>query len=276
MAIIDGKIIAKQIREQIKKEVSKLKMAPGLATILVGEDPASQVYVKNKNAACKEAGMESFHQHFPAGISEKELVDYVQKLNDNPKVHGILVQLPLPKQINANKILELISPTKDVDGFHPVNLGRLVAGQEGFRPCTPFGVMKLIESTGIEVAGKNAVVIGRSNIVGKPVALMLLAANATVTVCHSKTKNLEKVVSEADIVVAAIGKPELVKGSWIKKGAVVIDVGINRVNGKLIGDVEFDEASKRASHITPVPGGVGSMTIAMLLWNTLQAFKSPQ
>ncbi|MDO8519303.1 MAG: bifunctional methylenetetrahydrofolate dehydrogenase/methenyltetrahydrofolate cyclohydrolase FolD, partial [Deltaproteobacteria bacterium] len=254
--------------------VAKLKTPPGLATVLVGGDPASQVYVKNKNSACEEAGMVSFHQKFPESISEGELIAHVQKLNDNPKVHGILVQLPLPKQIDSSKILNLVSPEKDVDGFHPVNMGRLVAGQPGLRPCTPFGVMKLIESTGIPIAGKNAVVIGRSNIVGKPVALLLLAANATVTVCHSQTKNLEKIVSEADIVVAAIGKPEFVKGSWIKKGAVVIDVGINRVNGKLIGDVEFAEASRRASHITPVPGGVGPMTIAMLLANTLQAAKN--
>lgn len=272
--IIDGKEISKQIREQIKAEVVKLKSPPGLATVLVGEDPASQVYVKNKNAACVEAGMVSHHQLFPLTVSEKKLIAHVQKLNGNPAVHGILVQLPLPKQIDASKILNLISPDKDVDGFHPVNVGRLTLGEKGLRPCTPSGVMKLIESTGMDMKGKNAVVIGRSNIVGKPVALMLLAADATVTICHSKTKDLAKVVSEADIVVAAIGKPEFVKGAWIKKGAVVIDVGINRVNGKLIGDVEFAEASKRAAFITPVPGGVGPMTIAMLLWNTLEVAKA--
>lgn len=275
--IIDGKAIAKKIREEIRLEVATLKskgIVPGLATVLVGSNEASQVYVKNKNKACEEAGMASFHHPLPEATSQNELLVLIQKLNNDPKVHGILVQLPLPKQINSQAVLEGIEPRKDVDGFHPFNMGRLLAGGEAVKPCTPFGIMKLLEAAGCRPEGKNAVVLGRSTIVGKPVALLLLAAHATVTICHSRTKNLDEVVHGADIVIAAIGSPEFVKGSWIKKGAVVVDVGINRTKeGKLVGDVEFEEAEKRASAITPVPGGVGPMTIAMLLWNTLQAAK---
>lgn len=274
--IIDGKAIAKKIREEIRLEVSALKksngIVPGLATVLVGSNEGSQVYVKNKNRACEEAGMASFHHPLAEKTSEKGLLELITKLNSDPKVHGILVQLPLPKQINSQAVLEAIDPRKDVDGFHPFNMGRLLSAGEAVKPCTPFGIMKLLESAGCKPEGKNAVVIGRSTIVGKPVALLLLAAHATVTICHSRTKNLDEVVRGADIVVAAIGSPEFVKGSWIKKGATVIDVGINRAKeGKLVGDVEFDEAAKRAQAITPVPGGVGPMTIAMLLWNTLKA-----
>ncbi|MBI2339515.1 MAG: bifunctional methylenetetrahydrofolate dehydrogenase/methenyltetrahydrofolate cyclohydrolase FolD [Deltaproteobacteria bacterium] len=276
--VIDGKAIAAGIRENLKKEVEAFKkqrgFAPGLATVLVGENPASKVYVKNKNRACEEAGMLSFHHALPEATSEDNLLRLVNQLNTDKQVHGILVQLPLPKQVRSDKILNAVSPAKDVDGFHPVNVGNLVAGNRCLKSCTPFGIMKLIESIKYDLTGKNAVVVGRSNIVGKPVALMLLAAHATVTICHSKTQNLPDVVRRADVVVAAIGRPRFVKGSWIKEGAVVIDVGINRLpDGKLVGDVEFAEASKRASAITPVPGGVGPMTIAMLLWNTLEAAK---
>ena len=276
--IIDGKAIAKKIREEIRLEVASLKkskgIVPGLATVLVGSNEASQVYVKNKNKACEEAGMASFHHPLPETTTLKDLLALIKKLNDDPKVHGILVQLPLPKRINAQAVLEAIDPQKDVDGFHPFNMGRLLSGGETVKPCTPFGIMKLLEAAGCKPEGKSAVVIGRSTIVGKPVALLLLAAHATVTICHSRTKNLDQIVSGADIVVAAIGSPEFLKGAWIKKEAVVIDVGINRTKeGKLVGDVEFDEAAKRAAAITPVPGGVGPMTIAMLLWNTLEAAK---
>src|SRR3989338_9580717 len=276
--IIDGKAVALSIRGNLKKEVEIFRkqngFAPGLATVLVGENPASKVYVKSKNKACEEAGMVSEQIVLSDATSEKELLELVGRLNENPKIHGILVQLPLPKQIRSDKILNAISPAKDVDGFHPVNVGNLVAGNPCLKSCTPFGIMKLIESIKYDLTGKNAVVVGRSNIVGKPVALMLLAAHATVTICHSKTGNLPDIVRRADLVVAAIGRPAFVKGDWIKPGAVVIDVGINRLpDGKLVGDVEFDEASKRASAITPVPGGVGPMTIAMLLWNTLEAAK---
>lgn len=276
--LLDGKSLSAKIRENLKGEVEVFKkkrgFVPGLATILVGDNPASQVYVKNKNQACVEMGMRSHHQNLPATISEVELLKIIQELNNNSQIHGILVQLPLPKQIHSEKILEAISPDKDVDGFHPVNMGRLVLGKPALRPCTPLGIMKLIESVSYDLSGKKAVVVGRSNIVGKPIALMLLEKNATVTICHSHTKDLESVVKEADVVIAAIGKPQFVKGSWIKKGALVIDVGINRLaDGKLVGDVDFNEAAKVAGWITPVPGGVGPMTIAMLLGNTLQAAK---
>lgn len=279
MQLIDGKTIAQNIRIQLRDEVTELKKqknkVPGLATILVGEDPASQVYIKNKNKSCEELGMHSVHHHLAATTSESELLALIQNLNSDNQVHGILVQLPLPKQINADRVLNAIDPQKDVDGFHPMNMGSLVIGRPGLRPCTPFGVMKLLESIGYDLSGKHAVVIGRSNIVGKPMALMLLAAHATVTICHSKTKNIADVVRQADVVVGAVGIAHFVKGDWIKKGAVVIDVGINRLpTGKLAGDVDFEGASKNASFITPVPGGVGPMTIAMLLWNTVQAAKN--
>lgn len=276
--IINGKEVALKIRENLKEEVERLKaekgITPGLATVLVGEDSASQVYVRNKRKACEKAGMISHFHPLPTSTSESDLLALVEKLNADPAVHGILVQLPLPDQINADRVLEAISPAKDVDGFHPVNVGYLLVGKEGLRPCTPLGIMKLIESIDYPLKGKHAVVVGRSNIVGKPVSLMLLAQHATVTICHSRTQNLPDVVRSADVVVAAVGRAEFVKGDWIKEGAVVIDVGINRNDaGKLVGDVEFEEASKKASAITPVPGGVGPMTIAMLLCNTVEAAK---
>ncbi len=276
--IIDGKAVAKEVQKQIKEEVDGLErrwnLAPGLAVVLVGDDPASHIYVRNKEKACKEVGIKSFEHFLPATISEKELLALVYQLNKDKHVHGILVQLPLPPHIHSEKILNAVSPYKDVDGFHPVNQGNLLVGADGYRPCTPLGVMKLLESVHCDPKGKNAVVVGRSNIVGKPVALMLLEKHATVTICHSRTASLRDEVARGDIVVVAIGKAGIVRGDWIKPGAVVIDVGINRLpSGKLCGDVEFDAAKERASAITPVPGGVGPMTICMLLYNTLKAAK---
>jgi methylenetetrahydrofolate dehydrogenase (NADP+)/methenyltetrahydrofolate cyclohydrolase len=277
-AIIDGKAVAKEVQRQIKEEVEGLErrwgMAPGLAVVLVGDDPASHIYVRNKEKACKEAGIRSFEHFLPATISERDLLALVHHLNKDKNVHGILVQLPLPPHIRADKILEAVSPHKDVDGFHPVNQGMLILGGDGFKPCTPMGIMKLLEAVSCDPKGKNAVVVGRSNIVGKPVALLLLEKHATVTICHSRTVNLRDEVGRADILVAAIGKAGLIRGDWIKVGAVVIDVGVNRLpSGKLAGDVEFETAKERASAITPVPGGVGPMTICMLLYNTLKAAK---
>ncbi|MGZ8433144.1 MAG: bifunctional methylenetetrahydrofolate dehydrogenase/methenyltetrahydrofolate cyclohydrolase FolD [Candidatus Binatia bacterium] len=276
--IIDGKAVAKEVQRQIKEDVEGLErrwsMAPGLAVVLVGDDPASHIYVRNKEKACKEVGIKSFEHFLPATVSEKELLALVHQLNKDKNVHGILVQLPLPPHIHSEKILNAVSPYKDVDGFHPVNQGNLLVGADGYRPCTPLGVMKLLESVNCDPKGKNAVVVGRSNIVGKPVALMLLEKHATVTICHSRTASLRDEVARGDIVVVAIGKAGIVRGEWIKPGAVVIDVGINRLpSGKLCGDVEFDSAKERASAITPVPGGVGPMTICMLLFNTLKAAK---
>lgn len=276
--IISGKEIAAKIRAEIAGETEKLKarhgIAPGLAVVLVGDDPASRVYVSMKEKACRESGFYSAEHKLPAETGEEDLLALIDRLNRDEKVHGILVQLPLPKHIDESKVLEAISPTKDVDGFHPYNVGRLMVGKPSFKPCTPFGVIKMLEYSGIEIEGKEAVVVGRSNIVGKPIALMLLQKNATVTICHSRTGDLKGKVISADIVIAAVGVPEMVKGDWIKPGAVVIDVGVNRVGEKkLVGDVEFDAASKVASAITPVPGGVGPMTITMLLYNTLEAAK---
>ncbi|HEX9023367.1 MAG TPA: bifunctional methylenetetrahydrofolate dehydrogenase/methenyltetrahydrofolate cyclohydrolase FolD [Geobacteraceae bacterium] len=275
--IIDGKAIAAKIRAEITAGVAALKkkgVTPGLAVVLVGEDPASRVYVSMKEKACAEAGMFSDEYKLSAETSEAELLNLVAKLNNDPAIHGILVQLPLPPQIDTDKVLEAISPEKDADGFHPYNVGRLSVGKPLFQPCTPYGVMVMLKEEGVDLAGKEVVVIGRSNIVGKPVALMCLAQNATVTVCHSKTRNLPDVVRRADVVIAAVGRPEMVKGDWIKEGAVVIDVGVNRVGEKkLVGDVDFAAASQRASAITPVPGGVGPMTITMLLYNTLESAK---
>lgn len=276
--IIDGKAVAKVVQQQIKEEVEGLErrwsLAPGLAVVLVGDDPASHIYVRNKEKACKEVGIKSFEHFLPATVSEKDLLALVHQLNKDKHVHGILVQLPLPPHIRAEKILNAVSPFKDVDGFHPVNQGNLVVGADGYRPCTPLGVMKLLESVDCDPKGKNAVIVGRSNIVGKPVALMLLEKHATVTICHSRTASLRDEVGRGDIVVVAIGKAGIVRGDWIKPGAVVIDVGINRLpTGKLCGDVEFDVAKERAAAITPVPGGVGPMTICMLLFNTLKAAK---
>ena len=275
--IIDGKAIAAAIREEIAQDVEALKpkgVTPGLAVVLVGDDPASRVYVTMKEKACAQAGIFSDEHKLPAETSEQELLALIDKLNKDQRIDGILVQLPLPNHIDENKILEAISPAKDVDGFHPYNVGRLVTGNPLFQPCTPFGVMKMLEHTGVDLTGKEVVVVGRSNIVGKPVALMCLAQHATVTLCHSRTRNLAEQVGRADVVIAAVGRPEMIKGEWIKEGAVVIDVGVNRVGDKkLVGDVEYQTALQRASAITPVPGGVGPMTISMLLYNTLLSAK---
>lgn len=273
--IIDGKAIAAKIRTEIASGVMDLKkkgVTAGLAVVLVGEDQASRVYVSMKEKACNDAGIFSVEHTLPADTSEVELLALVDRLNHDPKIHGILVQLPLPTQIDTEKVLEAISPFKDVDGFHPYNVGRLSIGQPIFLPCTPYGVMVMLKEAGVELKGKEVVVVGRSNIVGKPVAMMCLAEHATVTLCHSRTRDLPGVVRRADVVIAAVGRPEMIKGDWIKEGAVVIDVGINRVGDKkLVGDVDFAGASLRASAITPVPGGVGPMTITMLLYNTLES-----
>lgn len=276
--IIDGKAIALEIRKKIGKEVkdlySKEGILPGLAVVLAGDNPASQIYVKMKAKACSEAGINSIEQRLPADVSQKEILTTIDDLNKDPRVHGILIQLPLPDSLDTEAILEAVSPAKDVDGFHPFNMGLLLAGKPSFVPCTPYGIMTLLDTIGVDPEGKEAVILGRSNIVGKPTALLLLHRHATVTLCHSKTRDLAEKVSGADILIAAIGRPEMIKGDWIKEGAVVIDVGINRIeDGKLVGDVDFDGAGKRASFITPVPGGVGPMTIAMLLQNTLTAAK---
>jgi methylenetetrahydrofolate dehydrogenase (NADP+)/methenyltetrahydrofolate cyclohydrolase len=276
--IIDGKAVAREVQKHIKEEVEGLErrwgIAPGLAVVLVGDDPGSHIYVKNKEKACKEVGIKSYEHLLPATISEKELLSLIHNLNKDKNVNGILVQLPLPAHVRAERVLEAISPHKDVDGFHPLNQGSLMLGANGFRPCTPLAIMKLLESVPCDPKGKNAVIVGRSNIVGKPVALMLLEKHATVTICHSRTANLRDEVGKAEILVVAIGKAGLVRGEWIKPGAVVIDVGVNRLpSGKLSGDVEFEAAKERAAAITPVPGGVGPMTICMLLHNTWKAAK---
>ena len=274
--IINGRLVSGLIRDRLKKEISTFKMengiVPGLAVIIVGNDPASLVYVKNKSKACDEVGINSVQIELPEDITELELISHIKKLNHNPEIHGILVQLPLPKHINSENVINSILPEKDVDAFHPVNAGRIFIGNYDFLPCTPSGVMDLLKHYNIEVSGKKCVVLGRSNIVGKPMAHLLLEKNGTVTVCHSRTLNIEDEIKSADILVVAIGKPEFVKGYMIKPGAVVIDVGINRgEDGKLRGDVEYTSASEVASYITPVPGGVGPMTITTLLKNTLKA-----
>jgi methylenetetrahydrofolate dehydrogenase (NADP+)/methenyltetrahydrofolate cyclohydrolase len=273
--IIDGKALAARIRGELAVEAKKLTekgCQPALAVVLVGDDPGSQIYVRNKTKALAEAGYRCLDHHLPATTSEAQLLDLVRTLCADRTVDGILVQMPLPGQIDSKRILLSIDPAKDVDGFHPENLGRLLIGEPRFIACTPYGIMKLIEAAGTTVRGANAVVVGRSNIVGKPVAVLLTAADATVTICHSKTKDLAGVIGTADILVAAIGKAEMIRGAWIKPGATVIDVGMNRLpNGKLVGDVEFAAAVERAGAITPVPGGVGPMTIAMLLANTLES-----
>jgi methylenetetrahydrofolate dehydrogenase (NADP+)/methenyltetrahydrofolate cyclohydrolase len=276
-AIIDGKAIAAKIRGELAEEVKKLAakgIQPGLAVVLVGEDPASRVYVSMKEKACQDVGIFSDEYKLHSATSEADLLALIDRLNNDPRIHGILVQLPLPGNINTEKVLEAISPTKDVDGFHPYNVGLLVIGKPLFRPCTPYGVMVMLKEAGINLTGKDVVVVGRSNIVGKPVAFMCLQEHATVTLCHTRTRDLPARVGMADILIAAAGKPEMIKGEWIKEGAVVIDVGVNRVGDKkLVGDVEFAAASQRASAITPVPGGVGPMTITMLLHNTVEAAK---
>ena len=274
--IIDGKSIAAAIRGEIAAQAAELKaqkgIVPGLAVVIVGDDPASKVYVRNKHRACEEVGFASFGYELPAGTTEEELLALVDKLNRDERVHGILVQLPLPKHLNEEKILLAIDPAKDVDAFHPYNVGKIMIGNYDFLPCTPAGVMELLRRSGVEIAGKECVVVGRSNIVGKPQAMLLLQANGTVTICHSRTKDLREVCRRADILVAAIGKPEFFDASYIKEGAVVVDVGINRrPDGKLCGDVNFADVAPHTSYITPVPGGVGPMTIAMLMRNTLTA-----
>ena len=277
MVLIDGKKVSGEIRNRLADETQKLKKktrkTPGLATVLVGDDPASAVYVRNKNKICGELGFQSFEQKLSADTSEEKLLQLVGELNSNKDVHGILVQLPLPNQIDSEKILQAIDPKKDVDGFHPVNVGKLVVGNALLTPCTPTGIIALLDRYDIEISGKHAVIIGRSNIVGKPVSMLLLHRNATITICHSRTQNLEEVTRSADILVAAVGRANFVKDEMVSEGTVVIDVGINRVDGKLTGDVDFEPVSKKASHITPVPGGVGPMTIALLMENTLKAFK---
>ena len=274
--IIDGKAIAQAVRKGVKRAVDqRLKdglRRPGLAVILVGENPASQVYVRNKKLACEQTGITSFEHAPPADISEIELLALIQQLNHDERVDGILVQLPLPAHIDETSVIEAISPDKDVDGFHPYNVGRLMVGKPTFRPCTPQGVTRLLESTGIDIAGMDAVIVGRSNIVGRPMAFELLAKDCTPRICHSRSKDLPAQIKQADILVAAMGKPGFIQGDWIKPGAIVIDVGINRLDdGKLAGDVDFDAAKEVAGYITPVPGGVGPMTIACLLENTLQS-----
>ena len=273
--LINGKEIASKVTEKVKERVEKLKskgVTPGLAVILVGNDPASQTYVNSKTRTCERLGMYSVMIELEENISEEELLQHVKKLNNDEKIHGILVQLPLPKQINEDRVIATISPLKDVDGFHPENVGKMIIGQPTFLSCTPFGVMKLLEYSDIELEGKHAVVIGRSNIVGKPMGQLLLQKNATVTYCHSKTKDLHKFTKQADVLVVATGQPKMINASHLKEGAVVIDVGIHRnEDNKLCGDVDFASAKEIASKITPVPGGVGPMTIAMLMENTCLA-----
>ncbi|MEX1000002.1 MAG: bifunctional methylenetetrahydrofolate dehydrogenase/methenyltetrahydrofolate cyclohydrolase FolD [Thermodesulfobacteriota bacterium] len=278
--IIDGKKVSEHIRAEIAEGVEKLKaktgITPGLAAVLVGEDPASEIYVRNKRKACANAGMHSEEHKLPAETTEQELLNLVDRLNNDLNIHGILVQLPLPDHINEAKILRAVTPLKDVDGFHPYNVGLLVEGNPRFISCTPHGIIKMLEFYNIDIKGKQAVVVGRSNIVGKPVSMLLLHRHATVTICHSRTKPLDEVTRRADILVAAIGRANFITADMVKEGAVVIDVGINRnEEGKLTGDVDFEAVSQKASYITPVPGGVGPMTISMLLWNTLESAKGP-
>jgi methylenetetrahydrofolate dehydrogenase (NADP+) / methenyltetrahydrofolate cyclohydrolase len=275
--VLDGKALAARIRGELQLETVRLAaegITPGLAVVLVGDDPASQIYVRSKTAACAQAGITTFDHRLPAATSDGELLGLVASLNTDPRVDGILIQLPLPAGIDARRVLFAVDPRKDVDGIHPENVGRLLMGEPRFVACTPFGVMKLIEEAGLPLAGAQAVVVGRSNMVGKPMAALLLNANATVTVCHSKTRDLAATVGRADLLVAAVGRPQMIRGDWVKPGAVVIDVGINRTaEGKLLGDVEYAPAAARAGAITPVPGGVGPMTIAMLLAHTVTAAK---
>ena len=273
--LIDGKKLSALIREEIKLDASEFERKYGrkigLAVILAGENPASKIYVRNKIVACEETGIKSFEYYLPESVTTEQLLELVETINSVENIDGLLVQLPLPKGVDEKTVLKAVSPAKDVDGFHAVNAGNLLLGNPCLAACTPSGIISLIKSTGVEINGKNAVVVGRSNIVGKPVAVLLLNENATVTVCHSKTADLKKHTLEADILVVAVGIKEFIKGDMIKKGAVVIDVGMNRADGKLYGDVEFDSAKERASFITPVPGGVGPMTITMLLKNTVKA-----
>jgi len=277
--IIDGKAIAAKVRAEVAQGVKDIQqragVTPGLALIRVGNDPASEVYVRGKAKACQETGMAGFEHILPETTSETELLALVRKLNVDPRVHGVLVQLPLPKHISADEVLDALAPQKDVDGFGPHNAGALFTGRKGLRPCTPLGILRLLDEAKTPLQGARALVVGRSNIVGKPVAMLLLERHATVTLAHSRTADLAGVVAAADVLVAAVGKPEMIRGDWVKPGATVIDVGINRnAAGKLIGDVEFAKAAERARAITPVPGGVGPMTIAYLLSNTIQAARA--
>lgn len=275
--IIDGKAVSAAVKEQVRDEIARDGIKAGLAVVIVGNDPASRVYVNNKKKACEFCGITSFEYALPEETSMKELLELIDTLNSDGKVNGILVQLPLPKQLDEKEVIARISPEKDVDAFHEQNVGKIMIGNYSFLPCTPSGCMDLIHSTGVEISGKECVVIGRSNIVGKPMAMLLLHENGTVTICHSRTKNLAEVCRRADILVAAVGRPNFVTADMVKEGAVVIDVGINRLdNGKLCGDVKFDEVSEKAGWITPVPGGVGPMTIATLMKNTLTAAKLQQ
>lgn len=275
--IIDGKLVSRQVRERVAKETEELKnkgITPGLAVIIVGEDPASQVYVRNKEKACEEVGFYSEKFALPESTTQEELNALVKELNERPEINGILCQLPLPKHLDDKEVINLIDPIKDVDAFHPVNVGAIMIGDYSFLPCTPAGVMELIHSTRVEISGKKAVVMGRSNIVGKPMAMLLLHENATVEITHSRTANLKEITKTADILVAAIGKAKFVTADMVKDGAVVIDVGMDRdENGKLCGDVDFENVKDKCSYITPVPGGVGPMTISMLMQNTLTAAK---
>ena len=272
--VIDGKALAAQVRGEVKARVGELRergVVPGLAVVLVGDDPGSAIYVRNKAKACRQAGIEALDHHLPATTSQAELLALVGQLNDDLRVDGILVQLPLPAGLDSNAVIRAIDPRKDVDGFHPASLGRLIAGDPLFLPCTPKGILRMLDHAQTPLEGSEAVVVGRSLIVGKPMALLLLGRHATVTLCHSRTRDLSRVISRADVVVAAVGRPELVRGEWIMPGATVIDVGMNRLEDRLVGDVEFAAAAERARAISPVPGGVGPMTIAMLLENTVQA-----
>lgn len=275
--LIDGKKISAQVKEQVAQEVAALSakgIQVGLAVVIVGDDPASRIYVNNKKKACEVCGIHSYEYALPGSTSEEELLELVDKLNHDPAVNGILVQLPLPKQISEQKVIAAISPEKDVDAFHAVNVGKIMIGDFDFLPCTPAGCLELIDSTGVSIEGKRCVVIGRSNIVGKPMAMLLLHRNGTVTICHSRTQGLKEICREADILVAAVGKANFVTADMVKEGAVVIDVGMNRLeNGKLCGDVDFEAVQEKAGWITPVPGGVGPMTIATLMRNTLSAAK---
>ena len=277
--VLDGKRYAQTLREGLKDRIGRMRQQhgrqewlPGLATVLIGEDPASRVYIGTKEKACKDVGIASFSNRLPDSVSTNDIATLIAELNGRSDVHGILLQLPLPDHLDTELLIETIAPEKDVDGLHPINQGRLVLGQNGLRPCTPLGVMHLIDQSGMDIEGKRAVVVGRSNLVGKPLALLLLERNATVTTCHSHTANLADQIRQSDVVVAAIGQVEAIKGGWIKEGAIVIDVGISRVaDGSLRGDVEFGPAQKQAAYISPVPGGVGPLTVAMLLANTVQA-----
>ncbi len=275
--IIDGKLVASVCRQNIKKDIDEYKARTnkeiGLAVVLVGDDPASAIYVRNKIKACEEVGVKSYAYKYDADMKEEDLVALVEKLNNDDNIQGILVQLPLPKHINEERIVALVSPEKDVDGFSEISIGRLIQGKPCFRSCTPAGVMKLLEYYNIDVAGKNAVVIGRSNNVGKPMAMMLLEKNATVTICHSRTKNIAEITRQADILVSAVGRAHFVTADMVKDGAVVVDIGMNKLDGKTVGDVDFASVEPKASYITPVPGGVGPMTITMLMANTLQVVK---